>query len=110
MAKKVNRQTYAVDNPNVRAATLDEPIFHGELILVVDGGWVFQGTVTEQPDRLLLTDSCTIIKWGTDAGLEQLGGEGPRDSTTLGVRVPLRMVPKDKVTFVVYCDAAAWKR
>jgi hypothetical protein len=110
MASKTNRQTFEAADVNDHIPTKDNPIVHGEVILVVEGGWVFQGYATEIDDRVILTDSCTIIKWGTDAGLEQLGGEGPRESTTLGVRTPLRMVPRDKVTFAVYCDAKAWAR
>lgn len=53
-------------------------------IVIAQRGFVFVGTVKkETPDRLVLTDSAVIRRWGTERGLGQLAAEGKQVETKL---------------------------
>jgi hypothetical protein len=52
-------------------------------IVILPSGWVFVGIWQEVGNRVILTESATIRKWGTEYGLGELAIKGPRKETVL---------------------------
>jgi hypothetical protein len=52
-------------------------------IVILPSGWVFVGIWQVQGTRVILTESATIRKWGTEHGLGELAIKGPRKETIL---------------------------
>lgn len=65
-------------------------------IVVVQGGWVFVGTLEVADGLLVLTDAKNIRVWGTKNGLGELALRGKTKDTVLDeygiVKVPLHAV------------------
>lgn len=83
---------------------------HGMCILAADRGWVFVGKVCEEGDNFVMTDSRTVIRWGTTKGLEELADKGPLTNTRLAESAACRMIPRAAVKFVVACNESAWAK
>lgn len=52
-------------------------------LVVVDGGWVLLGEVTDVSGGVVVTDTSVVRVWGTTAGLGELALKGPTASTIL---------------------------
>jgi hypothetical protein len=68
----------------------------GFKIIILDRGFVYVGSTTIDGDYVRVTNVRNIRKWGTIAGLGQIGETGPTENTVMDkcpdILVPLRAV------------------
>lgn len=78
------------------------PVEIGQRIVVLDRGFVYAGQVTEQPDRIVITNAVNIRYWGTTNGLGELVA-GPTPKTKLD-RVGTVEVYRHAVISMIPCQ------
>lgn len=96
----VDGQTY------VRADLAPEP--SPIKIVILQRGWCMVGRYAEYDDRIILTGTQVIRRWGTTRGLGEIAAGGPTGETVLD---PAGRVEIHKLTTVAVldCDPAVWE-
>jgi hypothetical protein len=77
-------------------------------IVIAQRGWVFVGSVTEDHNKVTITNAKNIRRWGTTKGLGEIALNGPTGNTVLD---PVGTVNLHPLTIVarIDCDPDKWK-
>lgn len=84
-------------------------ILSGFGICVIERGFVYVGTITDDGEWCVITDARNIRYWGTERGLGQLALEGPTEKTKLDAVGTVR-VPHAGVIHILDSEAKLWNK
>ena len=80
---------------------------HGDAIVVMDAGFVYQGKVTTDGTFCHITNATNIRVWGTKNGLGELALKGPQTDTKLDNCGSLKS-PVGRVISIMPCKTSNW--
>lgn len=77
-------------------------------IVIAQRGWVFVGEVTDQDNKIIISNARNIRRWGTTKGLGEIAANGPTENTILDSVATVTLHPLTVIARIE-CNGTNWK-